>query len=202
MAVSKKQRLVIEQRRQKVSELALKSLSQAEIAAQLGVTQPTVSNDLKQVRELWRDSGIRDFELGVAMALRRLDLVEREAWEAWERSQKPAQSAVIVGEGVSQPARKTLRNQNGDPRYLALVLRCEEARRALLALDAPRRTEPADFEGRPVTIANILEHIEKHPPPRPTSFDEHPSNVMDVEAVCRQLLELGPQDQETEGETG
>src|SRR6185312_3650090 len=138
MAVSKKQRLQIDERRLKVSELILKSHSQAEIARQLGVTQATVSNDIKKIREMWKDSTIRNFELCASMVLQRLDLIQREAWEAWERSKKPAQSAVILGEGVSQPTRKTLRNQNGDPRYFMIILRCEEARRALLALDAPK----------------------------------------------------------------
>ncbi|HEV7225260.1 MAG TPA: hypothetical protein VGN42_21315 [Pirellulales bacterium] len=193
MAVSKKQRTAIEHRRRQVAELFLKGYSQTAIGNQLDVTQATICNDLKKIHEIWRASTIRDFDLAAAAALLRLDLIECEAWEAWERSKKPAQSAVILGEGVSQPTRKTLRNQNGDPRYLTVVLRCEEARRALLALDPPKRTEPADTEGQPLTLPGLLKEIGKNPPPMPTSFDPHPPNVIDVDAICRLIEEMPPE---------
>jgi len=166
MAVSKKMRLEIEQRQAQVSELSLKGYSQTAIAKQLGVTQATVSDDLKAIREVWRASKIRDFDLNVSIELERLNLIEREMWEAWERSKKPSQSAALIGEGVTQPARKTLKNQNGDPRYLTLALHCHQSRRALLALDPPKRAEATQEEGRKLTLYDVLTHSEKHPPRR------------------------------------
>jgi len=190
MAVSTKKRLEIKQRQAQVSDLSLKGYSQTAIAKQLGVTQATVSNDLKALREVWRASKIRDFDLDVSIELERLNLIEREMWEAWERSKKPSQSAVLIGEGVTQPARKTLKNQNGDPRYMMVVLHCHQSRRELLALDPPKRDEPSDSEGRPMTISKLLELVAKNPPPVPTSFDPHPPNVIDVDALCRQIEEM------------
>ncbi|HUY90218.1 MAG TPA: hypothetical protein VMV10_15885 [Pirellulales bacterium] len=75
------------------------------------------------------------------------------------------------------------------------MLRCGAARRELLALDPPKRTEPADTAGRPLTLSGLLDELAKNPPPRPTSFDPHPPNVMDVEAICRQIAEMPPEEE-------
>src|SRR5690242_11244148 len=91
--------LAILQRRKQVAELYLQGWSQPAIAHQLDVSQPTICADLKAIRQDWRDSAIRDFDALRDLELQKLDLIEREAWEAWKRSQKPAQSAVVTGEG-------------------------------------------------------------------------------------------------------
>ena len=192
MAVSNKKRLEIEHRQVQVSELSLKGYSQTAIAKQLSVTQATVSNDLKAIREEWRASRIRDFDLNVSTELERLSQIEREMWEAWERSKKPSQSAVFIGEGVTQPARKTLKNQNGDPRYLMVALHCHRSRRELLALDPPKRSEATHAEGRRLTLVDVLNEIEKNPPSPPAFLDPHPPNVIDVDDLCRQIREMPP----------
>jgi hypothetical protein len=193
MAISKKKRLEIEHRRLQVSELGLKGYSQTAIAKQLSVTQATVSNDLKAIREEWRASTIRDFDQNISIELERLNLIEREMWEAWERSKRPSQSAVLIGEGGTLPARKTLKNQNGDPRYLMVALRCHQCRRALLALDPPKRSEATHAEGRKLTLLDVLNHIEKNPPSPPEFIDPHPSNVIDVDDILRQMDEMPPE---------
>jgi hypothetical protein len=76
------------------------------------------------------------------LELQKLDRVEREAWAAWERSQQPAQSAVMSGDGVGQHTRKAMHSQHGDLRALETVLKCNAARRAMLGLDAPMQIAP------------------------------------------------------------
>lgn len=104
MKTSPHKKLAIEKRRQQVADLYLQGWSQAAIAQSLQVTQYTISEDLKHVRELWRNSAIRDFELARQMELLKLERIEHEAWAAWERSQKPSQSADIrEGDQSSSP---------------------------------------------------------------------------------------------------
>jgi len=122
-------------RRKQVVELYLQGWSQPAIADHLQVSQPTICGDLKAIRQDWRDSTIRDFDELRATELQKLDLIEREAWGAWQRSQKPAQSAVVTGEGQDQRARKSMKHQYGDPRFLQLVSHCIGQRRAILGLD-------------------------------------------------------------------
>src|SRR5258707_1188100 len=128
-------RFAVEKRRRQVVELYLQGTAQGAIAEQLGISQSTVSDDLKAVRKLWRESSIRDFDELRSIELEKIDLIEREAWAAWKRSQKPAQSAVVTGEGAGQRSSKSMKNQVGDPRFLVLVIQCIAQRRALLGLD-------------------------------------------------------------------
>jgi len=100
MVVTRSKQLAILKRRRTVADLYLQGWTQIAIAEELGVAQPTISDDLKRIRAQWRESGVRDFDEARQLELMKLDRIEREAWSAWERSQKPAQSAVVTGDGV------------------------------------------------------------------------------------------------------
>jgi hypothetical protein len=138
--------LAILQRRKQVAELYLQGWSQPAIAHQMEVSQPTICADLKAIRRDWRDSAIRDFDALRDRELQKLDLIEREAWGAWQRSQKPAQSAVVTGEGHEQKARKSMKHQYGDPRFLNLINNCIAQRRAILGLDVVAAPVPPENE--------------------------------------------------------
>lgn len=141
MSLSRTRKIQLVQRREKIAELYLQGNTQVQIAEALGIQQSTVSNDLKRVQEHWRESAVRDFDLARETELKRIDRVEREAWGAWERSQKPAQTAVTSDDPHQRRSKRVLKNQHGDPRYLDIVHKCIASRRALLGLDAPTRTE-------------------------------------------------------------
>lgn len=175
MATNSQRKLQKQERRMQVAELHKKGWSQAAIAERLGVTQPTVSSDLKYIREEWRRSMVRDFDLARAQELQRVDRIECEANEGWDRSLKPSQSAVIQGEGAQQPSRKTVRNQSGDPRFLDILLKCSERRSKLLGLDAPQKVAPTDTEGRLLDLSGILGLAAEVP-------SSASSNVIDVES--------------------
>jgi Putative ATPase subunit of terminase (gpP-like) len=134
MSVTPAKRLAILQRRQQAAELYLKGWTQAAIAQHLAVRQKTISTDLKAVRKEWRASMIRDFDLQREEELKKLRLVETEAWGGYERSQKPHQEARVK-ENDQSKAVKTMKSRIGDPRFLDIVLKCTSARRALLDLD-------------------------------------------------------------------
>jgi hypothetical protein len=136
--------LAILQRRKQVAELHLQGWSQPAIAHQLEVSQPTICADLKAIRQDWRDSAIRDFDALRDRELQKLELIEREAWSAWQRSQKPAQSAVVTGDGHDQKARKSMKHQYGDPRFLQLISHCIAQRRAILGLDVVAAPVPQE----------------------------------------------------------
>jgi hypothetical protein len=141
MPLQPSRRLRINLRRKQVADLYLQGWTQAAIAAEVGVTQPTISHDLEKIQKAWREDSIRDFDLRREIELQKIDRVEREAWAAWERSQKPDQSAQTYDDTNNRRTRRTVRNRNGDPRYLDIVLKCGVARRELLGLDAPKRME-------------------------------------------------------------
>jgi len=160
MSIHRKRKIEIEQRQRQVAELTLKGLTQSEIAGRLGVTQPTVSNDLKAIRAAWRQATLRDFDATFSEQLEMLSLIQREAWEAWERSKGPGHTAVIQGAGEGEPSktRQTIKRQTGDPRFLEQLQKCLAASRALLglAVEGERRAKIRLNEKRAFTIAGIL----------------------------------------------
>ncbi|MGH9808565.1 MAG: hypothetical protein ACRD9W_15185 [Terriglobia bacterium] len=177
------QQLLILHRQQQVAELRLHGWSQQAIADRLGVTQKTVSNDLKAIRRRWEKSVIGDFAQARAEELQKIEIVEREAWTGWESSQKAAQSAVIVGDDAKN-ARKTVKNQHGNPRFLQVVHDCIRSRRAILGLDAPRKLAPTDVEGRTLTLTDLLDRIHRARQPEPAALPPplKRANVIDVTA--------------------
>ncbi len=137
--VTPKQKAVIARRREQVAEMCARGATQCEIAEALDVSQPTVCLDIKAIHKNWRESAIFDYDTAVGRELLKLEHMEREAWKAWERSQKPSQSAVVHegnGNGNGGQTAKTLRSRDGDPRFLEVIFKCSASRRALLGLDA------------------------------------------------------------------
>ena len=86
----------IARRRQKVVELYLQSWFQTDIARELGISQTTVCHDLKAIQKQWRESSICNFDALRERELCKIDLLEREAWEAWKRSQEPKEPTKVV----------------------------------------------------------------------------------------------------------
>ncbi len=135
MPASRNRRLEIAQRRAKVADLYIRGWTQATIAIECGASQPTICDDLAKIRDEWRKSAIRDFDVLRERELQRIDRIEREAWAAWERSQQPVQSAVVTGEDIAKRTKKSVQQKYGDPRFLDVIHKCIIQRRALLALD-------------------------------------------------------------------
>lgn len=142
-----RKQLELLQRRRQVAERCLEGWTQREIAEHLGVAQASICQDLKQIRAQWRASAVRDFEAARALELAKLDHLERAAWAAFERSQKPLQTAVVSGQNQERQTRRSVKNQHGDPRFLEIVQKCLAQRRTLLGLEAAPREEKEDDDG-------------------------------------------------------
>src|SRR5689334_1282038 len=111
-------KLQLAQRRRQVVELYLKGWEQGAIARELRISQASVSRDLEAVARDWRESALRHFDEVRNRKVQKLDLVEREAWAAWQRSQSPLGGAAVTENQKGQSTRKTLRHQHGDARFL------------------------------------------------------------------------------------
>ena len=105
-------------RRRDVASLALKGWTQAAIARQLQIPQGTVSRDLAAMRELGREFPVYDFDKIRLEQLQKIDLVDAEAWAAWQRSQGRRHSASLTRGKTGETTRTTSQDQFGDPRYL------------------------------------------------------------------------------------
>jgi predicted transcriptional regulator len=135
-----------ERDRREISRLYLKGMYQADIAEKLGLSQPTVSRDIKLLIEEWKVERVYDINEAKARELAKVDNLELEYWDAWRRSQENAEKetkkAVQDAKGKPrQEVQKVTEGQVGDPRFLTGVQWCIERRCLILGVDAPKKTD-------------------------------------------------------------
>ena len=96
-----------------------------------------VYKDLKQLLINWKREHEENIDLYITKELSKLDKMETELWDAWERSKKRIVSKI------RQSGLKTERSETfaGNPRYLDLVLSVQQRRAKLLGLDAPVKVD-------------------------------------------------------------
>ena len=140
MTASQNDTALLDRRRQ-VAEAYLRGEYQNDIAARFGVSQQQISKDLAAIRAAWLTAAVRDFDAARAQELAKIDAVEREYWDAWERSKKDKETTLHDVDGAKQIKKATIRRegQSGNAAYLAGILTCIERRCSILGLDAPKR---------------------------------------------------------------
>lgn len=116
----------------------------AKLAAVVGCHTNTIKGDLKWIRETLAKELIDDMRILRSVELRKLQLIESEAFEAWEKSKAPQVSELVEKQGAATGAEdqkvkmsKTTEHQVGDPRFLAILIQCRQRTAQLCALDAP-----------------------------------------------------------------
>lgn len=114
---------------QLTASLYLQGKTQQEIAGVIGVSRSQIGYDLDEIRERWLTSSIRDFDQARAEALAKIDLLEREAWLAWEQSKviefEAANNRIERGKPKLRP---------GDIRYWQAAHAANQERNKLLSL--------------------------------------------------------------------
>lgn len=130
-----------------VNRLYAQGLPQTTIAKRLGISQHTVCEDIKTGREIWLATVKENRQSLVAAELEKLNAIEYEAFDQWNKSTKPAieerteeESGTAQNPTGKTKRAKTKRGRIGDSRLLAIIVKCIERRCALLGLDAPPQT--------------------------------------------------------------
>jgi transposase len=129
--------------RLRISDLYLQGWIQADIAEKVGLSQATVSRDIKALQQEWLDQAGANFDAAKAQELAKIDRLEREYWRAWLRSCEDAETeatkAVETEDGKPQryEASSQRKRQAGDPRFLNGVQWCIEQRCKILGVYAP-----------------------------------------------------------------
>lgn len=151
-----------------IADMYVKGKSQRYIAAWLNenreynLSRITIRNDINKVRDEWLQSAVVDYDEAKARELAKVDKIEDEAWQAWERSvgvsetetQMISRSGGEETEGGQRKATIKRENKVGDPRFLSTVQWCITKRCEILGLDAPKKQEFSTPEGRPIEISS------------------------------------------------
>ena len=137
--------------KERVAELYLEGNTQREIATQLGITPGRVERILEKAQDDWKKPAMRTVLEQRAVELARLAQIESEARKEWDRSKLPKQTTMKQKQtgqsGDGKPASDKLQvqttetGQTGDPRYLAEIQKCIDARAKLLGLYAPKKID-------------------------------------------------------------
>ncbi len=160
MPASKQKRMVAEQRRAKVAELYLKGIPQHEIVRQLGFVNGAgdklISIDLRKIREDWKNSAVRDVDDLKHEQYAKLVNVEKELWEAYNRSQKVGKSVTVQQRAGGDSKSVTSDKRDGDPRWTKQIMECINQQSELLGIIA----KPGEDTRTPAIISFKLHQPE------------------------------------------
>lgn len=114
--------------------------TQMAIARELGISHQQVSFDYKRLvrQSMENRTGARE---AVETKLLELEMLKREALDAWERSKNPAVETIDVNGDMNSSYTEKKKGQCGDPKYLQVVAECIKQERALRGLDAPKEMQ-------------------------------------------------------------
>ena len=143
----------IERDRKEAMSLALQGMNGVEIAAIINskrsysLTSRQVRYDIQHVRTGWQKSQLENYEMYINQELDRVDVAEKEAWNAWRKSGGEISHKVITELARShddtdlfvQQVVTTLRDSVGNPRFLEIIHKLQIERRKLLGVYAPTR---------------------------------------------------------------
>lgn len=112
------------------------------------VTYKTVFMDIQQVLIEWKKERFKDIDNYMQLELKKLDKMEVELWDAWEKSKSAKRKTKIIGGNISDNSisggtldSRQIEDNNGDPRYLDLLLKVQERRAKLLGYNAPVKVD-------------------------------------------------------------
>jgi hypothetical protein len=147
--------------RRRIAALYLKGWLQTDIAAEVGLSQGTISLDLKVLHKAWLQSSLVDIATAKGREIAKIDALEREYYRAWERSQEDAETITKRASGTKGKERKEgsiiTKGQVGNPKFLQGVQWCIDRRIKVMGLDAPARLEVADVSD--VRITEVIVEI-------------------------------------------
>jgi transposase-like protein len=137
-----------------VIEAYLKGTSVHQIAKEHGITTNRVYADLRYSRKQWRKHNDIAIDLLMHEQLRKLDMVERNAWEQFEKSCKDAVSTEAEKDekGTVTKRKRKKAGQAGDPSYLAIVLKAVDQRCRMLKIGAYANEQTADLTATLVEV--------------------------------------------------
>lgn len=135
----------VEKELEVVADLYATGWRQSDIAEHLGMTVEKVSKSIAKVRQKWLENQTMDFAVRQAVELEKLDRLEGELWEAWEKSKKGLKKKISSdllrttprGDQTEKISATEELDQPGEVKYLELIAKIVAQRCKILGLDAP-----------------------------------------------------------------
>jgi len=142
-------------RRDIVRKLYIQGNPVSAIAKILGSPLTCIKDDIAKIQSDWREAGTIEWSEHVDRQLARLDMLEQQAWNAWESSQQEENHEVLDFKDMTPAERKKIKKSlskgdsvtatfnwtvkkhksRGNPQFLNVILSVIRERSKLLGLD-------------------------------------------------------------------
>jgi len=147
--------------RARIAEWYLKGKTQAWIATELSriyypdrapISQQQISLDMKAIIQGWKEVALKDVVELRQAELEKVNRMENEYWDAWERSCANKQTkAARKRLGKDADAGNTVQSvtdesRDGNPAFMAGIQWCINKRCELLGLNAPTKSQNVDID--------------------------------------------------------
>jgi DNA-binding CsgD family transcriptional regulator len=128
-----------------IADLYATGWRQSDIAEHLGISTEKVNKSIVKIRQRWLESQTMDFAIRQAVELEKLDRLESELWEAWQKSKKGLKKKISSdilrssprGDQTEKLSAMEEIDQPGEVKYLELIAKIVAQRCKILGLDAP-----------------------------------------------------------------
>lgn len=169
-------------RRDIVRKLYIQGNPISAIAKILGAKRTTITDDVSQIQQDWREAGVVEWSEHVSRQLARLDMLETQAWDAWTSSKGVENLEVLDFKDMTASGRKKVKKQlgkgeslaatfnwtvkkhqsKGNPQFLNVILSVIRERSKLLGLDKIN-TDDGGVDDVPIiaVVATSLEDVDK-----------------------------------------
>jgi hypothetical protein len=95
-----------QQDRAHLAEAYLRGEALHRIAAELGISVASATQDLREIRKAWLKSALIDFNQARSQEIAKIDAVEREFWRTWSRDVTEDKNAYRHLQGILQCVRQ------------------------------------------------------------------------------------------------
>lgn len=156
-----------------VTDMLLRNMSLRQIAEELNrrnegryeLTFQQVHYDVKKLQQEWYQEAQENIEQGIVREIKKLDKIEAECWDAWEKSKKGKTSTIMEGNLVDNEGKiipgsvmnRKIDSSTGEVKYLEMIERCIVRRSELLGVIFPKK----ESGGLDNVIDNALMNMEK-----------------------------------------
>ena len=140
-------KLQIEEDRKNIAELFIQSYSLQQIADEITknrdyeLSTSQICRDIKFVVNQWKTDTSAFIDERMESDLMKLEKIENEAWQAWDRSKgkRTTKTQSQTGEEIT----KTIKEENliGDPKFLDVIRQVLQDRANLLGYMAPKKVD-------------------------------------------------------------
>lgn len=115
-----------------------------EIAEKENIDAATVCRDLRVIHDNWLARTHARYDQCIARELALLDEIERQAWEAWNRSLLNQETTQAEKSTRDEKTKLVRKGQTGNPMYLRIIFHCIEKRCELLKQATRAADRPSD----------------------------------------------------------